>query len=1345
MSGPSNGQTPRLSTSSYPSDLSSATLNSERDLGHIEKGESSTSTGRRSLSSLHRELLVEGGIENPTVSPDELLGGVSIQRDVHGFRRHRPRNSGGFLLESAFTPTKQPDVIQQRAHQEQRDGKGKRRRLENGTNIEQKRSTHHRHRPKSSLGSSPLATVVTNATYVEEEGYRRGTVDSPDQIPSGNSRTTSLTVGGDATRDTGPRWSGDHAQSVRGSLPSLGLETDPSEIVNLALNLNESRRRNVSFGRLVSPNAAGSRRVVSMSQPNHGPYESFPAAGAGSSLRQHLQQQRRASRNVSPLPGKGNGIGVASPRLNSRYDGEVDPQPTAVSPVELGLSQDIQYSFSDATLSRAEKARTSMELFYEYRRLLQCLTPLRPSPATSVEHRALAPGTSVAQGMSGSTTRQGRPYNPLQYIRNRKFRARERMSLDAEAGGWNDIDKVRAWVDKVVDQSGQAMVTSNENAALPDLQGSAQELPYDECSPPSSLRGHNGITGAKSRRPRLDWITTPAGLLADAFWLEQGMNKILIEDKNGNKIFPSQRLLGLPKPRTSEDRAKPHAQPVRSPDGRLETSPLPEKLPPSTRQSALDGSSTERGRRRHQLRDSIQNLHESSTSRDRKNRWHRSLTRSRSSSGSSAPEERNSRRRKERYRDERSRPGDISSAALEKQMIEILENGARESSQAASRVAFQSGHSQGVGGQVTMGSHINPNAHRNETPQLDKHRRIPDPISVSRENAVSSPRASLNSDRGRRRWASVDELDTTAPSSPIAHGFVPSIAINLSPSPSRSTSPTRKSITSKLNLLRPDRSKERQAIDENDFALESDLSRKNSRQTSAELEIQPNNSTDMGRLASPTKKLFSRRIEESLSREFRRSDSRSMKSEKEVKEPESRLRGIFKGGRIAELVGNEVSRVGDFIWKRDGPTNSSLQSSPASSMASDSSDSDALEPLFDEPGTKASQDLSRTSTKSDDGKRFSRKTTGFDQPKYHISNLPTFRSPIKENHQNSKRGSASPEEDPITRQQAAQRERGRPARFDRLAPPKIDIRGASSSPQDETRSTRIEAANLSKVESHRSSSRPNGRSPDFVTFQQGVGRADKRLNAFLGSPGSVGRRGPPVTGLTGLGVSNRHASVERPRLEGQRQWSISHRGVSAVRGSATNCEIAHIRALLLSSGIKAKEICRRANEVREPVPVFLQKISERPIPRVPRSQEHVLAARILVNNIELTHGAVEDAKERFSSRTVNGLHDRIKNIDDSIQCKLTPLVRACADDADAFGAELTTTHTLAVKQLNDSVNHIMRRRRRRLKWIRRAGYVFLEWTLLGIMWWVWLVVVIIRLIRGGIGGIMRAVRWILWL
>ncbi|KAI9879728.1 MAG: hypothetical protein M1830_007513 [Pleopsidium flavum] len=1342
MSGPSNGQTPRSSTSSHSSDLSAATLSSERALARIEKGESSTSTGRRSLSSLDQELVVKGGSENATVSPGELLGGVSNQRDIHGFRGHRSRNSGGFLLESAFRDSKHSDVLQQKAHHEQTDGKGKKRSLESGNKIEHRRSTHHRHRPKSSLGSSPLATVVTNATPFDEDGHGHGTVESPDQIPSGSSRTTSLTVSGDATRDVGPRWSGDHARPVRSSLPSLGLETDPAEIVNLALNLSESRRRNYSVGRLISLNATRSRRVVSMSQPSPGPYESIPAAGAGSSLRHHLQQQRHSSRNGSPLPAKGNGGGAVSPRINSPYDAETGSQATVLSPVEHGLGHNIQYSFSDATLSRAEKARTSMELFYEYRRLLQFLSPLKPSTATSVEHLALAPGTSVARGLSSRSLQQGRSYNPLQYVRNRKFRARERMSLDAEASGWNNIAKVRKWVDTVVDQSGQAIVTSNQ---MPDFQGSAQEPLHDKRSPPSSLHGHNGITGSKPRRPRLDWITTAADLLADAFWLEEGMNKYFIEDKNGNKIFPSQRSLGIPKPRASEDRANLVTQRVRGPDGRLEISPLSEKLPLSARQSALDGSSMERGRQRHQLRDPIHNLHESSASRNRRHVWHRSLTRSRSSPGSSTSDERSSRQRKRRYRDERSRPGNISSAVPEKHMIETLESEAKDRNQASHGVAFQNVHYQGMGGQVTMGSQIEPNVHRNETLKSDRYRKIPDPIRISREDAVSTPRASLDSDRGRRRGTSVDELDTTAPNSPIAHGFVPSIAINLSPPASRSTSPTKKSLTSKLNLLRPDLSKERRDIEDTESAPENDLSRKSSRQASAELETEANNGTGLRRLPSPTKKLFPRRLDDSLNREVRRFDSRLLKGERETKEPESRLRGIFKGGRIAELVGNEVSRVGDFILKRDGPTNSLLQASPASSMASDSSDSDALELSFDGLGTKASQNLSRTSTKSDDGKRSSRKATGFDQPKYHMSNLPTFKSPFEENHQSSKPGSSSPEDDPVTRQQAAQRGRGKPTRFDRLAPPRIDIRGASPFQQDETRSRWIEATDGSRVDSHRRSSSLGGRSPDSVPFQQVVRGPDKRLNAFLGPSGSIGRRGPPVTGLTGLGVSNRHNSIDRPRLEGQRQWSISDRGISAVRGSATRREIAHIRSLLLSSGIKAKEICRRANEVREPVPVFLQKISERPIPRVPRSQEHVLAARILINNIELNHGAVEDTKELFSSRVVYGLHDQIKNIDDNIQCKLTPLVRACADDADAFGAELTTTHTLAVKQLNDSVSHIMRRRRRRLKWIRRGGYVFLEWTLLGIMWWVWLVVVIIRLIRGGITGIIKGVRWILWL
>ena len=407
-------------------------------------------------------------------------------------------------------------------------------------------------------------------------------------------------------------------------------------------------------------------------------------------------------------------------------------------------------------------------------------------------------------------------------------------------------------------------------------------------------------------------------------------------------------------------------------------------------------------------------------------------------------------------------------------------------------------------------------------------------------------------------------------------------------------------------------------------------------------------------------------------------------------------------------------------------------------MASELSDSDISEALSSGRETQPGSNLSRTSTVAGNGKIFAKKAAGSEQPKYHISDLPTFKSPSKLDEPNPSTDSSARKEDHITRQQAAQRERGRPARFDRLAPPRIDVRDASPSPH----SRGISPATAT---TKKSNGKPV-RSTSSYFSAQGSHGLNEQANPFLGPPGSIGGRGPPVTGLTNLGVSGSNRSAQRPSLKGQRQWSISDRKLStSPEKSATKREIAHVRALLLSSGIKAKEICRRANEVRAPSPQSLQPISDKPLALVPRAQEHVLASRVLVRKIERAHGAIEDAKERFAGRTVTVLHERIRLVDERIRNQFTPLVRACADDADAFGAELTTTQTLAVKQLNDSVTQIMRRRRRRLKWIRRAGYVLLEWTLLGIMWWAWLVVVVIRFIRGGLGGILSAVRWILWL
>lgn len=1320
--------------------MTPAKSNSERVSSQIERGESSKSTGSRSGASLDEDFGVDDGTHNTSGSPMGSVGGVSSHQDGSSQRRHRPRNSGGFLLDSAFTPIKQPDFTQRSTNHERLDIKGKGRSTQDGISTGFKKTAHPRHRAKASLGSSPLASKVTNARVSGEEGAGRARAGSPDKVDlasSGNGLTETLNVGEDTNKNSDPRWSGSLAQSDGASAPPLGRETNAVDIINLALNLSEIRRRTVSVGRLPASSAAGNRRVVSMSIPSPGLLENTSVAGAGGSLRQHLHQQRRVSRIVTPLPGKSQGspAGDASPFPGGASQGQIGHEATVLLPLPLGHGQDVQYNFSDATLSRAAKARTALELFYEYRRLLQYLPPIRLPPTPTVRHMIPPSSTSSASRSSEEILRLGRRYNPLQYIRNRKLRARNKIPLDGESGGWDSLQRVRDWVDKVADQSAGIVSASNEITVLPGFGIDAQELPRGDDSAPSNA---SRPTGPKARRQRLDWVMNPADLLADAFWLEQGTNKELIEDRNGNKLFPANLLSKPLKARSVENAVSLHSQLFKDRGGRSQTPLDQEALPNSAGQSPLDISRTERGRSRHQLHVSRQNIHERSASTYTEASRQKGAIRSRTSSGSRKHHGRPAMRR---FSDSKKELSDRDSfrgpASGEHRQLLRTEAKDRTGADPGDIEIFQKNPYEGSPVWTSSGSRFTSSSRSNEELRLDKFHRMPNPISVLREHAASTPRASLDSDRPKRPGLFVDDLDMTAPSSPIAPNFVPSIAINLSPPPSRSTSPSKSSLKSKLNLLRPERSKESQSIDGIDFVLGDDLSRKSSRQVSAESDLQGAEATSKLRLLSPTKKRFSNNLNEVLGADARSPDRRNQNDVKEMREPESRLRGIFKGRRIAELVGNEVSRVGDFLWKRDLPKDRSPQWSPASSMASELSDSDVSEALSLGREPQLGSSLSRTSTRAENGKISARKAAGFDQPKYHISNLPTFQSSYKDSEAEPSTHSGAIEDDHITRQQAAQRERGRSSRFDRLAPPRIDVQDASPSPHSRAISPGPVAAQKTNGRLAR-----NARS---LSPEQGIRGPKEQANPLLGPPGSIGRRGPPVTGLTSLGVSDGKSSAQRPSLERQRQWSISDRKVATSDKSATKRDIAHIRALLLSSGIKAKEICRRANEVRVPSPRFLQIISDTPLPLVPRAQEHVLASRILIRKIECAHGATEDAKERFADPTVTELHERIRLVDEMIQNQLTPLVRACADDADTCGAELTTTQTLAVKQLNDSVHQIMRGRRRRLKWIRRAGYVLLEWTLLGIMWWAWLVVVIIRLIRGGFAGVVSGVRWMLWL
>lgn len=1332
MFGPSNGQTPRSSTSSNPPDLSSAAEYSRRTLGQAERGESSRSswpTGRRS----------QEGVSSADGGTHILPGGPGPAEDVpsgregNGYRRHRPRNSGGFLLQPAFAPITQPDFNQRRTNHERIDIKGKGRGLQDGISTRMKKSVNPRHRPKTSLGSSPLASEVTNARVSGEEGTGPGRAESPDKrklVNVGNGPSESMNIEGDMYKDSDSSVAGSPAQPPTALSTPLGLETDPVDIVNLALNLSESRRRTASVSRLSASTTTGNRRVVSMSMASPALLENSSFAGAGGSLRQHLQQQRRVSRSNSPLLGKNQSDRGwdASPVRDGSRQGQIGHQAMVLLPLALGAGQDVQYNFSDATLSRAAKARTTMELFYEYRRLLQYLPPLKQSTNPVVRLTVPQSNQSAASQASEETSALGRRYNPLQYVRNRRLRARKKLSLDAEAAGWGDLERVRRWVDKVAEQSGGAISAGpgfRENILLPDFETDTQQLAHGENPPPSHVSRY---TGPKPRHQRLDWMITPADLLADAFWLEQGTNKELIEDKNGVKLLPSGMLSNTLKTHTSDDAGALDKQPLEN-RGRVSQKSTDQIF---MQQSPLDSTRMERGRQRHQDHVSRHSLHEQSISRFAEASLQNRPLRSRTSSGSPIHHGRYSVRRFSDSKKELSERSSIR-ALLDEQRRLLGQKAKKINGTAPGDIELlQSDLYEEPSRRSPLDSKNPPFSRHNEDLRLDKFVRLPDPVSVLREHAASTPRASLDSNRGKRPGMSVDDLDMTAPSSPIAPNFVPSIAINLSPPPSRSTSPSKNSLKSKLNLLRPERSKETRSIDGIDFALGEDISRASSRQVSAQSEIPGIESTSKLRLPSPSRKRWSRNMNDGLGTDARSPDSRFKRDVKEIREPESRLRGIFKGRRIAELVGNEVSRVGDFFWKRELHVDKSLQASPASSMASEFSDSDVSEVLSWSRGTNPDTDLSRTSTKAENGKLVARKAADSDQPKYHISNLPTFKSPHRENEPRPAADSGEIEEDHITRQQAAQRERGRPARFDTHAPPRIDIRNASPSPHSKGRAI---------SPGPEATKQANGQLGKPFPSVQGIRSPNEQSDPFLGPPGSYQRRGPPVTGLTNLEVSHGDASAPRPSLDRQRQWSISDRAVSTPDRFATKREIAHIRALLLSSGIKAKEICRRANEVRKPS----QNITEKPLPLVPRAQEQVLASRVLILNIERTQGAIEEAKKHFADHIVTELHERIRLLDERIQNELTPLVRACADDADAFGAELTTTQTLAVKQLNDSVHQIMRRRRRRLKWIRRAGYVLLEWTLLGIMWWAWLIVVIIRLIRGGVRGMIRAVRWILWL
>ena len=1290
------------------------------------QAESSASGSKRSH--------ISGLNEDPSEALDRSSFGDTVRsnddNDTNGsVSKHLShRGHGGFLLDSAIHSSRFSRALFPPGHKDADDGKSKGKRRNDAADlIVRKRRLNDSHSiHRSPVGGSPLATELRNDIDVNHAADGTQNVKTPRPIPSKprDAPTKSHILPHGPLRNN-PK---PHRPSI-----AIGFDTDPAQIVNMALSLSEGRRRQVSGLRVMSADIGG-RRMTSAGQ---GP--DLRDARHRGSVSQYYNPQRQVTRNMSPSLSSAARASTASPRLNGHsvaFSGVYQQHGNGV--VEDAGSTDMLYDVSESTFARVQKAKNYFELQYEHRRLLSHLPPLR------------RPRSDQPQRTVGETSSEihGKVYNPLQYARNRKLRFREKTAVHWEDEGWHDVEQVRAWVDAVVAAHKEPLRDPDECIRLPELQFHKSEIDTEEMnddleqdSPASGIRVRANEQKSKPRRPRSDWVMSPGDLIADAFWLEQGLNKTKIEDREGNKIYPTFTQFKF----TGWSRRTPaHVS-----TGELSTSAAPPELQPESEDTPIQPPSAVpelprftstsrdrkrkiRGRHRDKLGNSVASSYSSdSDSQTRVQRMRKNLPRSLSKSSSSedSDDEAGLRGRKQNRRSRR-RDMDglgISTSKLDQKTKHMYDHEIDHRLQVPYRSSQEPSPTTSKPASVFGSASASRTSSRNGF----KH------MTVSREPHRRSDSTRRSSEQPKRGRLGVDELgrssveyDSTAPSSPMASHF-PSIAINLSPPPSRSPSPTKKPLQSHLNVFRDrSQSKQQNGVSTTDFANLS--SGQISRNSSIDVDQVAPTFPSASRGPSPFSKRHSLPVEDVQPKvSIARTPSTKSKGHKRITtmptEPSSRIRGIFKGGRIAELVGNEVSRVGDFIWKRDAPHSHSQRrsSSPTSRISSHTADSD-------EDGRESDGHSLKTSPSGQSGRYPGPNGSSNDQgqssttqprtgsgsseiPQYHNSNLPSFTSPFqRDREQQEERGKAlltpGASSDHISRQAADHRSAAKSPRLAGLAPPKLDIGGASSP----------------DISSDRHNSDGFGRSINLA----GAANASQIFNEAVDGQSSAGL---PVSGLAGLKATRSN--------EPSRDHPVTRR------------DVARTRALLLSSGIKAREIYRKANSVRDPAPKFLldavaannQRTLKPVAVHVLRKDEHLVAARSFISSLTTQSESFRQAQHRFSTEMCPALHMELQALDDMVENATAPRVRVAVDEAGELSMKLTTTSTLAVKALNDTIDRAMRRRKRGpVRWLRRFGYLLIEWMVVGLLWAIWLIVFMVRIVRSMVGGAWRGARWLLW-
>ncbi|KAL4730647.1 hypothetical protein ACLX1H_002685 [Fusarium chlamydosporum] len=1032
------------------------------------------------------------------------------------------------------------------------------------------------------------------------------------------------------------------------SHPGTALDMDSTQIVNMALNLSESRR-------------IASRRNISRGNPPRlGPVQD---SQAGSNLRAHLQQQRKAARGVSPIPNQS---------LTPRIPGVRSSSPLRPPPFEPATDASYRYHFSTSTLARAQKAREYLELMAQYRRLLQVLPPLKTGyDRTSASS---SPDSPTEEKMRTFGNRElmiplGREYNPLQYIRNRKVRARERMVIDGEKQGFSDVESVKDWVDEASERARE--LPTSDGSVLPPFPA-AEEIDSQMVTDSAAK------AALRVRRPRVDWFFEACDLIADAYWLEQDHHKQLIEDRHLNKIYPqTEETMSRPMSRQSDDLGtgvSPFTTKTME-DTNGHTDPHDHKLTKTDTDTSEPGH---RDRAKQKLQE-MGSFHRSSGSIH-----HRRFRRRGSSSDDSATED-------EAPSEGRARRGTISSREtelLEKQMLEMVARDMRQQ-QRLSHVPETEAEYNEVESLTSPERHSQTKLSTGREWNTTEHR-----VSESRpaNNRVSLDIPSLpklgrhtggGSQHGRNNKESLDSPQPQSPElAPRLSLSAPPTGLNLSAPSSRSSSPSRNPFTKVKQIF-----KDKIRDDPEEQIVETEES---SRRPSSPEPLPPIEAKPLERHPSNSRQTFEgHRHQRSLSGIKSRGD-------------EVGLRGMFKGPRIDTVIRGSVSKIGDILWKKDNPME-------ASSDVPSSDDSDNDQP---KGRSRISLNLSRTNSKRN-------KPEPHHGAKHFLDSMPQFQ-PMSDTHSQSTID--------VKKTQPS------PSRANANRPPPLDFSGISSpaKPSEPEKVSAVEPA-MSEVESYQDSAK------------DGTRGTDKEPDEAM----------PMVR-------------FDEPDNFRARKWSIANQPVpQEVRLSKR--EIARLRTLVLTSGIKAMEISRRSHELKKPLSNnSLQQLGDSPqsnmvrVPwvdiakvtpmkslpsddAIPCSDHFRLASETLREAIQHSMEQWQTSADKFTAQTQPRLEERIWCVRSRIADELSGMTREASDQADETGKDLALGQLLKVKHVTDLTDKMMRNRRRRFRWLRRGMWSFVEWVLVGFMWYVWFVVTIFRLFLGLGQGVWRGFRWLLWL